>query len=620
MKGLRWWFLVVVCSLLSGVRPVQAAPPVEAPPLGLSDTLRPLAGVVSRETLQNKQGWQRVPEEKTDHLFQGDAVLWNRRLAVVLRKDTPGAEVYSCSPKGWNRQALLVPRATETAKKLLSVKAVANDGEAVAVEAAFRAGDGKTLGLVCELRPERVFVRTEPRGETTRLDVLAASRFGVIPDFYADDILLDAARIPVAKAFIPSENMFAQALGEGQTLAVTLWDGPPQDIEITLAGSGDARAISGTQIHYAKQGKVFLAWLDFPGACCAGMLDKLPERTEPIAGFKLANPVKRLDWQMPFPAQWRVDFVTDKEDARLIRSREMSAPYPYPVKEGKCQGYRFIKPSYVWDWGGGKNTEMSGTPDKYPSWVDFEGRGFVQPAGASYAVIVYPFDRGRGTPLEALTLTDLVRETLGVGPCQYILDADRRIAQTPGIFTCGGTDMLKKLEGRMSQHKAEAEKQINDMLIFVTAYRRRVDQYLAFKRDLVAYLDAQEKQHPDKKPLIGKIRSLAEGIPSQVPQDFPQIVEQVNAEYRATLNSDDQAAKKKREELHRRYTAAGGAQDGIVATSHQVARLLRYQAGMTLTADPAAAEIAVEVRKRASAVLQNPVYHETKDRHRVDGK
>jgi hypothetical protein len=158
------------------------------------------------------------------------------------------------------------------------------------------------------------------------------------------------------------------------------------------------------------------------------------------------------------------------------------------------------------------------------------------------------------------------------------------------------------------------------MLIFVTAYRRRVDQDLAFKRDLVAYLDAQEKQHPDKKPLIGKFRSLAEGIPSQVPQDFPKIVEQFNAEYRATLNSDDQAAKKKREQLHPRYTAAGGAQDGIVANCHQVARLLRYQAGMTLTADPAAAEIAVEVRKRASAVLQNPVYHETKDRHRVDGK
>jgi hypothetical protein len=38
---------------------------------------------------------------------------------------------------------------------------------------------------------------------------------------------------------------------------------------------------------------------------------------------------------------------------------------------------------------------------------------------------------------------------------------------------------------------------------------------------------------------------------------------------------------------------------------------------MTLSPDPAAAEIALEVRRRASAVLQNPMYHETKDRHRL---
>jgi hypothetical protein len=35
-----------------------------------------------------------------------------------------------------------------------------------------------------------------------------------------------------------------------------------------------------------------------------------------------------------------------------------------------------------------------------------------------------------------------------------------------------------------------------------------------------------------------------------------------------------------------------------------------------LSTDPASAQIAVEIRKQASAVLQNPMYHETKDRHR----
>ena len=622
MKGMR--LLVTSATIVSAVVLAEpagsAAPGGEEPAIGLFDTVRPLSGIVSSETLQDTPGWQQVPEDKADHRFQGDAVLRNRRIAAVLRKDSPGAEVYSRSPKGWRRQAVLVPCGAQRAGKLSAVKTLANDGETVAVDAAFQGPDGKPLGLVCELRSERVFLKTEPRGATSRLRIETASRFGVIPDFYADDILLDAASVPVSRACIPSENMFAQLLGRGDVLAVSLWDGPPQEIELTLTGSGHQRRIDGLEIQYAKRGKAYLALFDFPGACYAETLGNLPDRTEPIAGFKLDKPVKRLEWTMPFPAQWRVDFLTEKEDAKVVRSREMSAPYPYPVTDGKCQGFRFIKPSFVWDWGGGTQTEMSGTPDKYPSWVDFEGRGFARPVGTSYAVLVYPFDRGRGTPLEAITLTDLVRQTLGVGPCQYILDADRKMAQTPGIFTCGGTDMLKKMEGHITQDRARAEKLLGDMLIFVTAYRRRIEQFIAFRWDLAAYLNSQEKQRPDQKPLIGKMKALLEGIPAEIRQDYPKVIEGLNVEYRATLDSDDQAAKKKREGLHRRYTAAGGAQDDILAKCHQAAKLLRYQAGLTLTADTAAAEIAVEVRKRASAVLQNPMYHETMNRHRTDGR
>jgi hypothetical protein len=427
--------------------------------------------------------------------------------------------------------------------------------------------------------------------------------------------VLDANRIPGRQSRIPSENMFVQRL-DGDVLAVSLWDGPPHDIAVTLAGTGDARRIDGLEIDWARRGKAYLAILDFAGACYAGMFERLPDRSEPIAGFKLPKPVKRLDWQMPFPAQWRVDFATDKADGSQAASREMSAPYPYPVKGGRCEGFRFIKPSYVWDWGGGTQSEMSGTPDKYPAWVDLEGRGFVAPAAGSYAVLVYPFDRGRGTPLGSLTLTDLVRQTLGVGPCRYILDADRRMAQTPGIFTCGGTDMLKKMQDGISKRRPEAEKLLDGMVIFMNAYRRRIEQYSAFKRQLVAYLDSQPADRPDKQAFAGKIRSLLEAIPAEVKPDYPKIVEQLAAEYRATLDSDDPAARKKRAELHPRFPAAGGAQDNVLAKCHQAAKLVRYQAGLALAADPGLTAMAVEVRRQASAVLENPMYHETKDRHR----
>ena len=40
------------------------------------------------------------------------------------------------------------------------------------------------------------------------------------------------------------------------------------------------------------------------------------------------------------------------------------------------------------------------------------------------------------TPIECLTVVDLVRMTLGVGPCQYILDLEGQKRGSRGVATC----------------------------------------------------------------------------------------------------------------------------------------------------------------------------------------
>ncbi len=37
--------------------------------------------------------------------------------------------------------------------------------------------------------------------------------------------------------------------------------------------------------------------------------------------------------------------------------------------------------------------------------------------------------------------------------------------------------MLKKMEGHMTERKAEAEKLLDGMVTFMNAYRRRIEQY-----------------------------------------------------------------------------------------------------------------------------------------------
>ena len=117
---LLMWFGAVV-GLITILSAADDSSSSSQPLVGLFDTARPLPAAVSSDELERKAGWQRVAEEKLDHSFQGDAVLRNRRVAAVLRKNEAGVELYSRGPSGWKRQALLIPGGAEMAKELLSV-------------------------------------------------------------------------------------------------------------------------------------------------------------------------------------------------------------------------------------------------------------------------------------------------------------------------------------------------------------------------------------------------------------------------------------------------------------------------------------------------------------------
>ena len=74
-----------------------------------------------------------------------------------------------------------------------------NGPSEVIVDAAFQSPGGKTLGLRYALAMGQLFVKTEPPAAppVAALSVEAPCRFVVLPDFFADDIVIDAAEIPV---------------------------------------------------------------------------------------------------------------------------------------------------------------------------------------------------------------------------------------------------------------------------------------------------------------------------------------------------------------------------------------------------------------------------------------
>ena len=151
---------------------------------------------------------------------------------------------------------------------------------------------------------------------------------------------------------------------------------------------------------------------------------------------------------------------------------------------------RYIKPSWL---GGGDQktcpaTASAGTPCLALSLTRAGPTptvsGHVQPLKKQGAAIrrarqfIYPINRVKQTPLDAFTVVDVMRNTLGVGPCQHILDLEGQKAEYKGHGDlCGARDGLTAIyenKQQKEQTRDKADKILDDALTFVKHIRGRI--------------------------------------------------------------------------------------------------------------------------------------------------
>jgi hypothetical protein len=322
-----------------------------------------------------------------------------------------------------------------------------------------------------------------------------------------------------------------------------------------------------------------------------------------------------LGWKMPFPAQWRIDW---RQADRLAGSWEMLL---------EKAGGEFEKPGVF----GGADTLPANRKRwttvlgsfAYPCWIDRAGQGHLQPLKSEVVrfegpALVYPINRVRGTPLDTFTVVDIMRATLGVGPCEYILDLEGQKYVNKGRATCSARDALRGIYGARQQRekRAEVEKVLQDVMIFVRFIRSRIEGYATFGHDLLAYLDAEKKARPDQAAFCDEMQKMARAIDGYVGKrkghiKTPDEAQAMVDKFRATLldaEGDDALAKVKT------FTEAivdiGGNQDELAGECRMAVKNLRQRAGLAMAADPRVADIAKEIRKRTQEVLRQPAGHE----------
>jgi len=569
----------------------------------LFDTGGGAFGAVPPRALVEQTGWKQVPEDQAGYRFRGSAVLMNDRLALVLRPGAPAVELHARGKQASDFRAQLAPLPYAEDARLESVAVVEKGPSETSVDVLFRSPGGKPLGLRLELTMGQQFVKSEAREATTGLGVRAPCRWLVLPDFFADDIVVDAAGIPVATAELPSENFLLHLLPGGNAMVMEVASSRAQDARITLDGAGDARTMGRSEMAYGKDGKIWVAVLEGRNIWHAQDVKKTD-----------AGQVLPMDWRSPFPAQWRVDYrlanglcsswemLSENRDGSFQKEGLLGEPDSIPASRSR--------------W----NTVLGRFP--YPCWIDRQGGGYLQPLTrvlrCEGPALVYPLCRTRGTPLTEFAVGDLVRRTLGVGPCEYILDVEGQGSTMKGRATCATRDALGAIysQNQQLQKQAEIEKILQDVVIFVTHIRSRIEEYAQFGRDLQAYLEAQRKARPEASAFIDEMQVLARTIEEnyqkrKAPIKTPQYVIDLTNQFRAeVMHQEGPEALRKCVAITKAIVVVGGNQDELVGESRLAVKNLRQRAGLAMATQPQAAEIAREIRSRTQKVLRNAASYE----------
>ena len=549
---------------------------------------KPKAGIVVRD------GADAVAMGETPASFKGDASVSNGRITLVLPQGGGVAELRS-------GEIVRAKLSLVGAAKFDRVALVEHGKGAAAVEVS-------AAGAVVRFKLKKgdVTVEAQPGERAGKLRVDCPSRFIVLPDFFADDIVIDARKIPASSAEIPSENFLLQLAGQGDAIVMSVFENKEQDVRLSLAGTGDGRVAAASEIEFGKNRKIWVSVLEAPQIW--HVREVRPEE---------AGKIVPLDWKMPFAAAWRCD---------LTRSNDLADSWDMLIQLQKDGD--FLKPSWM---GGGPEkipnnrkrwTTVLGS-FLYPVWSDADRNTFLQPLKHDRLAfrgpaVVYPVNRVEATPLDAFTVIDLVRNTLGAGPCEYLLDLEGNKSEYKGRATCSSRDNLKRIytAGEQKAKHAEVEKILQDALIFVKHIRGRITRYVDFGRKIREYLAEQKKAHPELREPIADLEKIAEEIDirykaREEKMKTPDDVAKMNDDFRRdVMDYEGKDALDRCTKYAVALVVIGDNQDELSGECRWVVKALRQKAGLLMAADARMAPIAAEIRARTQDVLKNPANHE----------
>jgi hypothetical protein len=572
--------VAIACIVVSGGPARAAGYEPGTPYTYLFDTGAKAADPLSAAAVRDKTGWNALAEDDLTHQFAGDAAVANDRLIIVLRSKAPGAEVYAQTASGLVQQATIRPTiAAGGAASLSAVRIVENNPAAVMVEAALQTGGGSIAKLTWRLTTGQTFVELRPGDGVEKVRIESPSRYIAVPDFFGDDMVFTAESIAGPRLGLPAEHFFLQFADRGNALLMCVWPSGRQQAAALLGGEGSQRTIQGSELQCIPGKSLWVAALVAPGIWHEHVLPLAQAPRETV-----------LDWRPPFPAKWRASLA----------------------------GTAGIGPSWYFRSSDDADEAAGPAGERSPCCLDAQ-RALVRlpaepvaPKGSAtssgpQSLVVYPIDRNRTTPLGAFCPIDILRATLGVGPCQYILQTEGLASDSNPTPDSVMTWVEKQFDKKKEKKAAEEIREVLAQMVgHVEHVDQRIGQYAVLAREVRALCPAQAG-NPAAARATDSLRltldylehalSAASG-PAQPAERARKLADEI-----AGLVGKDNARTECRR-LGIEVRRLGAIQDRTLANCRMASRWLGQQASMTAAQAPDDADSAGKIQARIEKVLQ----------------
>jgi hypothetical protein len=551
-----------------------------APNTVLFDTGKPLPELAREAALAARSGWVSVPEDNLTRPFQGDAVALNDRLIVVLNRQRHGADVYSQTARGPILRMLLSPRAAggQQPSGLASVRILENNPGAVMLAAVFNSSGG-TCAVAFRLAAGQTIIEARPGEGTGRLSIHEYAYYLAVPDFFGNDMVFaEAPGRFLLRLRLPAENFFLALSDRGDSQTMCLW--PSRKQPPPASGGVRASLLRGRatyELEAVRDKSIWVAVLEGTGMWYERSVSAEDAKRDLV-----------LDWKPPFSAKWRADLLAEDGSTLSWYFRNLDEVGRHGAQDGDSPPVCSLE-------AGRAVVRLGRDPRTAPLAWHYPAK-----------LVVYAMDRDRATPLTTFCAMDVLRNTLGVGPCQYILQTEGLASETnptpDNVMTWVEKQFARKKEKKEAD---EIHRQLFQMVVHVTEVRNRIGQYGRFAGEMRQLCKAAAGRGPDATAadldrIAARLLETVRATEAEKPPAEDRAVRLAN-DIIGLEGEADAAAGCKR--LGAAVRAIGARQDATLSNCRMAVRWLRQSAAMIAEDNPQQAELAKAVQARADKFL-----------------